>query len=172
MRDLQAAAVIFSQKLRHPACQKAAMPKGGRRIFLMDRPKGRPCQKSADALLVSKPGSAGAPSGFSAEAKTTRNYRLIPFPNPSQNHLAAFWQCRPKDGNGNSSAAARRVTAGDAPLTGLGETRKYAPEVWAVPPQQPRRATPDPSESMECELKMPFRVVYCNICRCRHSGDA
>ena len=45
-----------------------------------------------------------------------------------------FSMDRPNDGNGNSSAAARRATAEDAPLTVLGETRKDAPGVSAVPP--------------------------------------
>ena len=43
---------------------------------------------------------------------------------------------RQKDGKGNSSAATRRVTAENAPLTVFGETRKDVPGILAGTPRK------------------------------------
>ena len=55
---------------------------------------GRKCQNSIDALRNSKTDFPGALSGFSAEAKSTQDYRKILFPNPSQIHLIDFCHIR------------------------------------------------------------------------------
>ena len=55
---------------------------------------GRKCQNSIDALQNSKTDFPGALSGFSAEAKSTQDYRKILFPNPSQIHLIDFCHIR------------------------------------------------------------------------------
>ena len=126
-RDGKVTAICFISICRHWSV-----------AFVEQSAIGRPCQKSADALLVSKPGSAGAPSGFGAEAKPARDYRLIPLPDPSQNHLAAFWQCRRNSGfmfradHGCRRCREAPLRAGGGSLRGKFDTLLYTQKV--IPP--------------------------------------